>query len=203
MNMVRKDDVPSIAFLPTGFGDFQIQVFHEETTGFDHVALTLGDMEGPDPVLVRVHSECLTGDVFSSTRCDCGPQLHAALNAIVEKGWGTLLYLRQEGRGIGLHAKIQAYHLQDAGADTLDANLMLGHPADARDYAIAAEMLEALSVREVNLLTNNPEKVAQLEQHGIKVVKRTPLIVGVNTNNRDYLATKGERMGHHIRDEDL
>lgn len=203
MNIVRKDDVPSIAFLPTGFGDFQIQVFHEETTGFDHVALTLGDMEGPDPVLVRVHSECLTGDVFSSTRCDCGPQLHAALNAIVEKGWGTLLYLRQEGRGIGLHAKIQAYHLQDAGADTLDANLMLGHPADARDYAIAAEMLEALSVSEVNLLTNNPEKVAQLEQHGIKVVKRTPLIVGVNTNNRDYLATKGERMGHHIRDEDL
>ena len=203
MNIVRKDDVPSIAFLPTGFGNFQIQVFHEETTGFDHVALTLGDMEGPDPVLVRVHSECLTGDVFSSTRCDCGPQLHAALNAIVEKGWGTLLYLRQEGRGIGLHAKIQAYHLQDAGADTLDANLMLGHPADARDYAIAAEMLEALSVSEVNLLTNNPEKVAQLEQHGIKVVKRTPLIVGVNTNNRDYLATKGERMGHHIRDEDL
>ncbi len=203
MNMVRKEDVPSIAFLPTGFGDFQIQVFHEETSGFDHVALTLGDMEGPDPVLVRVHSECLTGDVFSSTRCDCGPQLHAALNAIVEKGWGTLLYLRQEGRGIGLHAKIQAYHLQDAGADTLDANLMLGHPADARDYAIAAEMLEALSVSEVNLLTNNPEKVAQLEQHGIKVVKRTSLIVGVNTNNRDYLATKGERMGHHIRDEDL
>lgn len=203
MNMVRKDDVPSIAFLPTGFGDFQIQVFHEETTGFDHVALTLGDMEGPDPVLVRVHSECLTGDVFASTRCDCGPQLHAALNAIVEKGWGALLYLRQEGRGIGLHAKIQAYHLQDAGADTLDANLMLGHPADARDYAIAAEMLEALSVSDVNLLTNNPEKVAQLEQHGIKVVKRTPLIVGVNTNNRDYLATKGERMGHHIRDEDL
>jgi len=203
MNMVRKDDVPSIAFLPTGFGDFQIQVFHEESSGFDHVALTLGEMEGPDPVLVRVHSECLTGDVFASTRCDCGPQLHAALNAIVERGWGTLLYLRQEGRGIGLHAKIQAYHLQDAGADTLDANLMLGHPADARDYAIAAEMLEALSVSEVNLLTNNPEKVAQLEQHGIKVVKRTPLIVGVNTNNRDYLATKGERMGHHIRDEDL
>ena len=173
MNMVRKDDVPS-AFLPTGFGDFQIQVFHEESSGFDHVALTLGEMEGPDPVLVRVHSECLTGDVFASTRCDCGPQLHAALNAIVERGWGTLLYLRQEGRGIGLHAKIQAYHLQDAGADTLDANLMLGHPADARDYAIAAEMLEALSVSEVNLLTNNPEKVAQLEQH-IKVARTSSL----------------------------
>ncbi len=203
MNMVRKEDVPSIAFLPTGFGDFQIQVFHEATTGFDHVALTLGDMEGPDPVLLRVHSECLTGDVFSSTRCDCGPQLQAALKAIVERGWGVLLYLRQEGRGIGLHAKIQAYHLQDEGADTLDANLMLGLPADGRDYAIAAKMLDALSVSEVNLLTNNPEKVAQLEEHGIKVAKRTPLIVGVGSNNRGYLATKGERMGHHIRDEDL
>ena len=203
MNMVRKEDVPSIAFLPTGFGDFQIQVFHEATTGFDHVALTLGDMEGPDPVLLRVHSECLTGDVFSSTRGDCGPQLQAALKAIVERGWGVLLYLRQEGRGIGLHAKIQAYHLQDEGADTLDANLMLGLPADGRDYAIAAKMLDALSVSEVNLLTNNPEKVAQLEEHGIKVAKRTPLIVGVGSNNRGYLATKGERMGHHIRDEDL
>ena len=203
MNMVRKEDVPSIAFLPTGFGDFQIQVFHEATTGFDHVALTLGDMEGPDPVLLRVHSECLTGDVFSSTRCDCGPQLQAALKAIVERGWGVLLYLRQEGRGIGLHAKIQAYHLQDEGADTLDANLMLGLPADGRDYAIAAKMLDALSVSEVNLLTNNPEKVAQLEEHGIKVAKRTLLIVGVGSNNRGYLATKGERMGHHIRDEDL
>ena len=203
MKIVPKDDVPSEAFLPTGYGDFRIQVFHEASTGFDHVAVTLGDMEGPDPVLVRVHSECLTGDVFSSTRCDCGPQLHAALDAIVEKGWGALLYLRQEGRGIGLHAKIQAYHLQDEGADTLDANLMLGLPADGRDYVIAAEMLESIGVAEVNLLTNNPEKVTQLEQHGINVATRTPLIVGVHVNNRDYLATKGERMGHHIKDEDL
>ena len=203
MKVVKKDDVPSIAFLPTGFGNFRIQVFNEETTGFDHVALTLGDMAGPDPVLVRVHSECLTGDVFSSTRCDCGPQLHAALNAIVEKGWGALLYLRQEGRGIGLHAKIQAYHLQDGGADTLDANLMLGHPADARDYAIAAEMLEELGVERVELMTNNPEKVAQLTKHGIDVASRSPLIVGVGSNNRDYLATKGERMGHLISDDDL
>jgi len=203
MTITRKDNVPSIAFLPTGFGDFQIQVFHEESTGFDHVALTLGDMAGPDPVLVRVHSECLTGDVFSSTRCDCGPQLHAALNAIVEKGWGALLYLRQEGRGIGLHAKIQAYHLQDDGADTLDANLMLGHPADARDYAIAAEMLAEIGVERVNLMTNNPEKVAQLTKHGIDVASRSPLIVGVGSNNRAYLATKGERMGHLISDDDL
>ena len=202
MTMTRSD-VPSVAFLPTVRGDFKIQVFHEATTGFDHVALTLGDMKGPDPVLVRVHSECLTGDVFSSTRCDCGPQLRAALDAIVEKGWGALLYLRQEGRGIGLHAKIQAYHLQDQGADTLDANLMLGHPADARDYAIAANILADLGVEQVNLLTNNPEKVDQLTNHGIQVASRTPLIVGVGAKNRDYLATKGERMGHHITDEDL
>ena len=202
MTMTRSD-VPSVAFLPTVRGDFKIQVFHEATTGFDHVALTLGDMKGPDPVLVRVHSECLTGDVFASTRCDCGPQLHAALDAIVEKGWGALLYLRQEGRGIGLHAKIQAYHLQDQGADTLDANLMLGHPADARDYAIAAYILADLGVEQVNLLTNNPEKVDQLTNHGIQVASRTPLIVGVGAKNRDYLATKGERMGHHITDEDL
>jgi len=202
MTMTRSD-VPSVAFLPTVRGDFKIQVYHEATTGFDHVALTLGDMKGPDPVLVRVHSECLTGDVFASTRCDCGPQLHAALDAIVEKGWGALLYLRQEGRGIGLHAKIQAYHLQDQGADTLDANLMLGHPADARDYAIAANILADLGVEQVNLLTNNPEKVDQLTNHGIQVASRTPLIVGVGAKNRDYLATKGERMGHHITDEDL
>ncbi|RJU97050.1 MAG: GTP cyclohydrolase II [Candidatus Poseidoniales archaeon] len=196
-------EVPSVAFLPTLHGDFQIQVFHEESTGFDHVALSLGDMGGPDPVLTRVHSECLTGDVFGSTRCDCGPQLQAALDAIIERGWGVLLYLRQEGRGIGLHAKIQAYHLQDGGADTLDANLMLGLPADGRDYAIAAEMLGSLGVTEVNLLTNNPEKVNQLNAHGIAVTMRTPLIVGVNEQNRDYLATKGQRMGHHIENDDL
>jgi GTP cyclohydrolase II len=200
---IRPSDVPSEAFLPSVHGDFRIQVFHEEETGHDHVALTLGSMEGPDPVLVRVHSECLTGDVFGSTRCDCGPQLHAALDAIVRKGWGVLLYLRQEGRGIGLHAKIQAYHLQDEGADTLDANLMLGLPADGRDYAIATDMLKSLGVAEVDLLTNNPEKIRHLEQHGIQVVHRTPLIVGVTEQNRDYLATKGERMGHHIKDEDL
>lgn len=200
---MSNDDVPSMAWLPTSRGDFKIEVFHEAKTGLDHVALTLGDMTGPDPVLIRVHSECLTGDVFGSTRCDCGPQLHAALDAIVERGWGALLYLRQEGRGIGLHAKIQAYHLQDAGADTLDANLMLGLPADGRNYAIAARMLDDLGVVDVELLTNNPEKVAQLTTYGINVAARTPLIVGVGSENRDYLATKGERMGHHITDDDL
>lgn len=200
---VEPSNIPSVAFLPTEFADFQIEVFNELETGFDHVAISLGSMEGPDPVLLRVHSECLTGDVFGSKRCDCGPQLHAALEAIVDKGWGVLLYLRQEGRGIGLHAKIQAYHLQDEGADTLDANLMLGLPADARNYSIAADMLNSLGVKEVNLLTNNPKKVDQLKEYGIDVVTRTPLIVGVSDTNRDYLATKAERMGHHIDDADL
>jgi len=195
--------IPSEAFLPTEFGKFRIQVFHEKQTGLDHVALTLGDMSGPDPVLVRVHSECLTGDVFSSQRCDCGPQLHAALNAIVNRGWGVLLYLRQEGRGIGLHAKIQAYRLQDEGADTLDANLMLGHPADARNYAIAADMLRDLNVTSVELMTNNPEKIHQLQQHGIQVVQQTPLIVGMNQYNKEYIETKIERMGHTIERDDL
>ena len=200
---VEPSNIPSVAFLPTEFADFQIEVFNELETGFDHVAISLGSMEGPDPVLLRVHSECLTGDVFASKRCDCGPQLHAALEAIVDKGWGVLLYLRQEGRGIGLHAKIQAYHLQDEGADTLDANLMLGLPADARNYSIAADMLNSLGVKEVNLLTNNPKKVDQLKEYGIDVVTRTPLIVGVSDTNRDYLATKAGRMGHHIDDADL
>ena len=203
MTIIRRENVPSEAMLPTDYSGFTIQVFHEPSTGFDHVALTLGDMEGPDPVLLRVHSECLTGDVFKSKRCDCGPQLNSALETIVEKGWGVLLYLRQEGRGIGLHAKIQAYHLQDEGADTLDANLMLGLPADGRDYSIAAKMLTSLNIVDVNLLTNNPEKVAQLQSYGINVVERTPLIAGVNDDNRDYLSTKSNRMGHHINTEDL
>ena len=201
--VLTEDEVPSIARLPTVSGEFQIRVFREENTGLDHVALTLGSMEGPDPVLVRMHSECLTGDAFSSLRCDCGQQLNSALQAIQEHGWGVLLYLRQEGRGIGLHAKIQAYHLQDKGADTLDANLMLGLPADARDYRIAARMLESLGISRVSLLTNNPDKVEQLISNDIDVVERRPLVVGVDVNNRSYLATKAERMGHHINDEEL
>ncbi len=203
ITLIESDDVPSEAKLPTEYGEFLIRVFHEESTGLDHVALSLGDMKGPDPVLIRVHSECLTGDAFGSRRCDCGPQLQAALLAIAERGWGCLLYLRQEGRGIGLHAKIQAYHLQDQGADTLDANLMLGLPIDGRDYSIASSMLSALGISEVSLLTNNPNKVEQLRSHKISVVEMVPLIVGVGEHNRDYLQTKGQRMGHHIRPSDL
>ena len=192
------DEIPSEARLPTKYGEFNIRVFHESETGLDHVALSMGDMKGPDPVLMRVHSECLTGDAFGSIRCDCGPQLDAAMRQISEKGWGVILYLRQEGRGIGLHAKIQAYHLQDKGADTLDANLMLGLPADARNYRIASTMLDALGVKDVCLLSNNPDKAEQLEQYGINVAERMPLIVGVVTENRDYLKTKADRMGHKI-----
>ena len=201
--IVEKSDVPADARLPTIHGEFRIRVFHDAETGFDHVALTLGEMEGPDPVLVRMHSECLTGDAFSSARCDCGPQLDAALKTIQEHGWGCLLYLRQEGRGIGLHAKIQAYNLQDKGADTLDANLMLGHPADARDYRIAADMLRAVGIRDVCLLTNNPDKVSSLQDLGITVSQRTPLIVGVGEENRAYLETKANRMGHAISEHEL
>ncbi len=196
-------DVPADARLPTEFGEFRIRVFHEEETGLDHVALILGDMGGPDPVLVRVHSECLTGDAFASLRCDCGAQLESAMKTIQDKGWGCLVYLRQEGRGIGLHAKIQAYNLQDRGVDTLEANLMLGHPADARDYGIASEILSTVGIERVNLMTNNPDKVAQLSEHGINVENRVPLVVGVGEGNLDYLATKASRMGHQISDESL
>lgn len=193
------DEVPSEARLPTEHGEFNIRVFHESDTGLDHVALTMGEMTGPDPVLMRVHSECLTGDAFGSLRCDCGPQLDAAMKAIADKGWGVILYLRQEGRGIGLHAKIQAYHLQDQGADTLDANLLLGLPGDARNYRIASTMLDAIGVSDVCLLSNNPDKAEQLEKYGISVVERMPLVVGVGSSNRDYLQTKVERMGHKIK----
>lgn len=203
ITLIESDDVPSEAKLPTEFGDFLIRVFHEESTGLDHVALSLGVLQGIDPVLIRIHSECLTGDAFGSLRCDCGPQLQAALLAISERGRGCLLYLRQEGRGIGLHAKIQAYHLQDQGADTLDANLMLGLPVDGRDYTIVSGMLSALGISQISLLTNNPNKVEQLRSHQINVVEMVPLIVGVGEHNRDYLQTKGQRMGHNIKPSDL
>ena len=152
---------------------------------------------GPRP------SECLTGDAFGSLRCDCGPQLNAALAAVAERGWGCVLYLRQEGRGIGLHAKIQAYHLQDQGADTLDANLMLGHPADGRDYTVAATMLNSLGAGQISLLTNNPDKVEQKRSYAIDVVERIPIVVGVGDDKREYLKKKAERMGHQLQNQDF
>ena len=203
IDLHEMEDIPADARLPTSQGNFRIRVFHEETTNLDHVALTLGDMRGPDPVLVRVHSECLTGDAFGSLRCDCGPQLDTALARIQEVGWGCLVYLRQEGRGIGLHAKIQAYNLQDQGADTLDANLLLGHPVDARDYRIAAEILREVGIDRVCLLTNNPDKTLQLQSLDIDVIESMPLVTGVSDDNREYLITKAERMGHSINTDDL
>ncbi len=198
ISILEAKDIPADASLPTEFGKFRIRVFHDQTTNLDHVALTLGDMIGPDPVLVRIHSECLTGDAFGSLRCDCGPQLKSAMEMIHQAGWGCVVYLRQEGRGIGLREKIKAYHLQDEGVVTLDANIMLGHPADARDYRIAAEILKAINITAVSLLTNNPDKVEQMNNLGIEVVDQLPLIVGVGADNVEYLATKAQRMGHSI-----
>ena len=201
--LIEADDVPAEARLPTKFGEFKIRVFHEVKTGLDHVALILGDMEGPDPVLVRVHSECLTGDSFSSLRCDCGPQLDSAMKTIQEFGWGVIVYLRQEGRGIGLRAKIQAYNLQDQGIDTMDANILLGHPADARNYQIVADILKKLGVSRINLMTNNPDKVEQISKYGITVEDRKSIIVGIGDENREYLITKADKMRHEISDLDL
>lgn len=198
IKIIEAEDIPADARLPTRSGEFRVRVFHESDTGLDHVALTLGDMGGPDPVLVRIHSECLTGDAFGSLRCDCGPQLDAAMQMVQEKGWGCILYLRQEGRGIGLREKIKAYHLQDDGADTLEANLMLGHPADGRNYRIAARILRDIDISEVSLLTNNPDKVLQMREMGINVVEQMPLVVGVGDDNLDYLTTKAKKMGHSI-----
>ena len=203
IGIMEKGGVPADAKLPTDQGDFRIRVFHDAESGLDHVALTLGEMEGPNPVLVRVHSECLTGDAFGSLRCDCGPQLNAAIRQIQEVGWGCIVYLRQEGRGIGLHAKIQAYNLQDKGADTVEANLLLGHPADARDYTIASKIIKAVGIHNVCLLTNNPDKVRQLSLNGTIVSERMPLIVGISDENREYMAIKVDKMGHDIPDGEL
>nr|WP_313975155.1 GTP cyclohydrolase II [uncultured Psychrobacter sp.] len=211
------------AKLPTRHGEFDIHIF-ENADGQEHVMLTVGlpvakqtevlnqqdtasiedsqtSKEAPIP-LIRIHSECLTGDAFSSLKCDCGPQLNTAMQAIQETGCGAILYLRQEGRGIGLTNKIRAYALQDQGHDTLDANLMLGLPADARVYDMCGPMLAHVGVDSVRLITNNPDKVAYLTEHGINVVERVPLLVGVNDMNAEYLATKRDRMGH-LLDKDF
>lgn len=207
------------AKLPTRHGEFDLHVF-ENQDGQEHVMLTVGlpvvdqDMK-PDATLdkkadtpskprvplVRIHSECLTGDAFGSLKCDCGPQLNTAMQTIQASGCGAILYLRQEGRGIGLTNKIRAYALQDQGHDTLDANLMLGLPADARIYDMCRPMLAHVGVDEVRLITNNPDKVAYLTENGINVVERVPSVVGVNDMNADYLATKRDRMGHLLDKE--
>ncbi len=182
--------------LPTPFAVFTMHGFLDEETGKEHVALTLGDVADGEPVLGRLHSECLTGDALFSLRCDCGAQLEAALRAIAAEGRGVLLYLRQEGRGIGLLNKIRAYELQDAGADTVEANERLGFGADQRDYAMCRPMLDHLGIREVKLMTNNPRKLKALETYGIRLAERVPLHSGLNPHNQRYLATKAGKLGH-------
>jgi GTP cyclohydrolase II len=183
--------------LPTAFGIFQLAVFEVEGSATNLIALTCGRIAGGDvPTLVRLHSECLTGDTFGSLRCDCGEQLALSLAAIGQEAVGVLLYLRQEGRGIGLVNKIRAYALQDGGLDTVDANLALGLPADTREYGSAACVLRYLGIGAVRLLTNNPEKQRGLEQHGIPITERIPLVTAARPENFGYLQTKMKRMGH-------
>jgi GTP cyclohydrolase II len=183
------------ANLPTRHGAFEIAVYNTADHK-EHVAFTLGAIDDGEPVLVRAHSECLTGDVFGSSRCDCGEQLADSLRFLQEQGRGVLLYLRQEGRGIGLANKISAYALQEQGLDTVEANHALGLPEDMRDYRVAAEMLLDLGVRRVRLLTNNPAKIEGLERYGVEVVERVPSKISPNPWNLGYLRTKREKMGH-------
>ena len=197
----RHDRLVSIAAetkLPTKFGEFRIIVFKNEVDHKEHLMIVKGDVRGKSDVLMRIHSECLTGDVFGSHRCDCGEQLENALRSIEEQGEGIVIYMRQEGRGIGLTNKIKAYTLQDQGYDTVEANVKLGFPPDMREYSLAAQMLRELDVKSVKLLTNNPEKKEDLERWGIIVSKRVPIVIKANSINAKYLNTKKEKMRHML-----
>jgi 3,4-dihydroxy 2-butanone 4-phosphate synthase/GTP cyclohydrolase II len=183
--------------LPTEVaGDFRLIVYENDVDHHNHVALVKGEINPDDPILVRVHSECLTGDVFGSQRCDCGPQLEKAMGMVAEEGKGVILYMHQEGRGIGLLNKIKAYALQDQGCDTVEANLRLGFKADLRDYGIGAQMLYDLGVRKMRLMTNNPKKIVGLEGYGIQVMEQVPIVIDPCATNLRYLTTKKEKMGH-------
>jgi 3,4-dihydroxy 2-butanone 4-phosphate synthase/GTP cyclohydrolase II len=184
--------------LPTVHGRFRLRLYRSLLDGKEHLALTLGEPSGDPPPLVRVHSECLTGDVFGSERCDCGRQLDAALDAIAAAGRGVLLYMRQEGRGIGLANKLHAYALQEQGLDTVEANLKLGFPADLRDYGVGAQILADLGLRSLRLMTNNPRKIVGLEGYGLTIVERVPLVCAPSAHNARYLATKRQKLGHII-----
>ena len=195
-NLLEKTNIIN---LPTDHGKFKAISFYDKIENKEHLALIKGDVDGEN-ILTRIHSECLTGDVFSSNRCDCGNQLHKAMEMIDENGSGIILYLRQEGRGIGLFNKIKAYHLQEEGYDTVDANLKLGFAPDLRNYKIACLMLKELGVKSIDLMTNNPDKIKQVEEYNIKVNKRIPIEIHSNHIDRVYLKTKADRMGHDLKE---
>lgn len=184
--------------MPTDFGDFDLHLYRSKLSDEHHLALVKGSIDDGEPVLVRVHSECLTGDVFGSRRCDCGGQLHTALQQIDQEGRGVLLYMRQEGRGIGLPAKIHAYKLQEEGYDTVEANLKLGYPMDLRDYGLGAQILFDLGIRQIRLMTNNPRKVVGLQGHKLEIVEQVPIKLEPNEHNLKYLETKRDKMGHEL-----
>lgn len=184
--------------LPTGFGEFRAVGYLSILDNEEHIALVKGTVDDGQPVLVRVHSECLTGDVFHSKRCDCGDQLAAAMEEIEQEGRGVLLYMRQEGRGIGLLNKLRAYKLQEEGKDTVEANLALGFPEDLRDYGVGAQILADLGISKVRLMTNNPRKIVGLEGYGLNVVERVPLEISSKPENTKYLCTKKQKMGHFL-----
>ena len=184
--------------LPTEHGDFKLIAFRQTTTGEEHLALVKGTWAPEEPVLVRVHSSCVTGDIFGSCRCDCGPQLHRAMQQVEREGKGVIVYMQQEGRGIGLLNKLKAYKLQEQGADTVEANLMLGFDMDARDYGVGAQILHDLGVRKMRLLTNNPRKRTGLVGYGLEIVENLPIEIQANVHNRNYLLTKKRKLGHHL-----
>jgi 3,4-dihydroxy 2-butanone 4-phosphate synthase/GTP cyclohydrolase II len=184
--------------LPTVHGDFELVAYQQTTTGEEHLALIKGTWDINEPVLVRVHSSCVTGDIFGSCRCDCGPQLHTAMELIEKEGKGVIVYMQQEGRGIGLLNKLKAYKLQEQGADTVEANLMLGFDMDARDYGVGAQILHDLGVRKMRLLTNNPRKRTGLVGYGLEIVENVPIEIPANVHNREYLLTKKRKLGHNL-----
>ena len=192
----------SITNMPTKYGEFKAHCYINKLNGEHHIALVMGNISDGESVLCRVHSECLTGDVFGSLRCDCGQQLDKAMRMIAEKGRGVLLYMRQEGRGIGLVNKLKAYHLQDNGMDTLEANIALGFKGDLREYYIGAQILRDLGIKSLELLTNNPDKIYQLEDYGMEIIRRIPIEIEANKYDRFYLKTKQERMGHLLNIEE-